>query len=196
MDNTRLPSPPPSTYSPSTYKRKNEPNEPNEQEEERIIKNITKEEQITSEAEWPQFVHPDGGIIKITPWGTLRQFVDPITQETVTKFEDCNLANYSFTSETIEKIYQTPDTPQSIYNRNYNGNGRALRLSPSDEAEGYVIDGYIKGDSSVEVSPQQQQQQHSHSQGCFQPEHENYFGMDGDDEFDIVYHREEDDEMI
>ena len=60
------------------------------------MKNLTKPDQITSETEWPQFIHPDGGIIKITPWGTLRQFVDPKTNETITKFEDCSLEDYSF----------------------------------------------------------------------------------------------------
>ena len=33
-------------------------------DDERIVKNLTKPDQITSETEWPQFIHPDGGIIK------------------------------------------------------------------------------------------------------------------------------------
>lgn len=69
----KLPSPPPS------YKRRTE-NGQQEEQGERNLKNITKENQITSEAEWPQFIHPEGGIIKITPWGTLRQYVDPVTR--------------------------------------------------------------------------------------------------------------------
>ncbi|RCK65330.1 hypothetical protein Cantr_01071 [Candida viswanathii] len=160
-----FPSPPPTSS--TVYKRRND-----QTEEDRSIKNLTKDQQITAETEWPQFIHPDGGIIKITPWGTIRQYTDPITNEPITKFEDCNLEDYSFRLENIEKIYQTPDTPQSIYNKK---GGRALRLSPSDDAEGYVIEGYREL-QLAEILPkllQQQQQQHQQ----FLPEHENYFGM-------------------
>ncbi|EER31378.1 conserved hypothetical protein [Candida tropicalis MYA-3404] len=181
----KLPSPPP------TYKRRNGQEE-NIDLGERNIKNITKENQITSEAEWPQFVHPEGGIIKITPWGTLRQYIDPVTQETITKFEDCNLEDYSFKSENIEKIYQTPDTPQSIYQKN---GGRALRLSPGDDAEGYVIEGYRELGQQVEIVQGEENRQ-GDRQEYFQPEHENYFGMNDAghvEEFD--FNHEEDEEM-
>ena len=101
---------------------------------------------------------------KITPWGTLRQFVDPKTNETITKFEDCSLEDYSFKLESIEKLYQTPNTPQSIYHNagqdniihtphNGNRNLSGLIISPESEVEGYVVDGYR----------QQQQQQHHNS---------------------------------
>lgn len=176
----KLPSPPPS------YKRRTE-NGQQEEQGERNLKNITKENQITSEAEWPQFIHPEGGIIKITPWGTLRQYVDPVTQETITKFEDCSLEDYSFKLENIERIYQTPNTPQSIYQKT----GHTLRLSPSDDAEGYVIEGYREIQPLVEVLPQG-----NRGQECFQPEHENYFGMNDAghvEEFDFNH---EDDEMV
>ncbi|AOW30516.1 hypothetical protein I503_05151 [Candida albicans SC5314] len=178
-------------------------------DDERIVKNLTKPDQITSETEWPQFIHPDGGIIKITPWGTLRQFVDPKTNETITKFEDCSLEDYSFKSESIEKLYQTPNTPQSIYHNagqdniihtphNGNRNLSGLIISPESEVEGYVVDGY-RQQQQQQQQPQQQQQQHQqfHQQrDCFVPEHENYFGMTDDtvkleDEIDSSFNIDE-----
>lgn len=213
MDSFKLPSPAPSgsttNYFPNN-KRKNSSTFDDNQtaynnnhigggaDDEHIVKNLTKPDQITSETEWPQFIHPDGGIIKITPWGTLRQFIDPKTNETITKFEDCSLEDYSFKLESIEKLYQTPNTPQSIYrtagqdnimNTPQIGNNNLNRftISPGTEAESYVIEGY------------RQQQLQFHHRDCFVPEHENYFGMTDDtakleDEIDSSFNIDE--EMI
>ena len=214
MDSFKLPSPAPSgsttNYFPNN-KRKNSSTFDDNQtaynnnhiggggaDDEHIMKNLTKPDQITSETEWPQFIHPDGGIIKITPWGTLRQFIDPKTNETITKFEDCSLEDYSFKLESIEKLYQTPNTPQSIYHtagqdnimntpQIGNNNLNRFTISPGTEAESYVIEGY------------RQQQLQFHHRDCFVPEHENYFGMTDDtakleDEIDSSFNIDE--EMI
>ncbi|KAI5959877.1 uncharacterized protein KGF55_005109 [Candida pseudojiufengensis] len=180
-------------------KRKNEENI----EEFKKLKNLTTEDLINSNPEWPQFIHPDGGILKITPWGSIRQYIDSASGESITKFEDLNFEEYSFKSEEIEKLYNTPNTPQSIYNHQqsnnfnhisplhnkpnlsqqsssnsiglssnnsiYNQSNQNLNLSPSNEIESYVVDGYQYN--------QNQQQQHDIQDQEFQIEHENYFGM-------------------
>ncbi|RLV92953.1 hypothetical protein JA1_002899 [Spathaspora sp. JA1] len=178
-------------------------------------------QEITESNEWPQFAHPEGGIIKITPWGSLRQFVDPISGESITKFEDMSFEDYTFQASNVEDIYSVqqsqqpsmPSTPQSLYqthsyqqntrfaSHNMPGSNSPLRLSPECEAEGYLRDGYhgvrqpqssAQQTPSPEVQGKQQQQQ-------FEQEHENYFGMhEHQEEFDcseINYSIEEDDEM-
>ncbi|KAI3406573.2 hypothetical protein KGF56_000705 [Candida oxycetoniae] len=177
------------------------------------IKSLTTEDLMNSNPEWPQFIHPDGGLVKITPWGSIRQFVDPITNETMTKFEDCGFDDYSFRSQSVEKIYSTPNTPQSLYqqqpppqqlnqqsqqkgnnsvsyvsrkssfNNSNSGNITRMNLSPSAEVEGYVVDGYSSSPLK-QKSPQQEQ---------FCQEHENYFGMT---ELDCGYSNDEEDEVM
>ncbi|CAK9442310.1 uncharacterized protein LODBEIA_P60530 [Lodderomyces beijingensis] len=71
---------------------------------------------INSDPEWPQFHSPEGGIIKITPWGVIRQSIDPHTGEILsTKFEDSTLSELQFTNAKTEALYSMPpSTPESI----------------------------------------------------------------------------------
>ncbi|KAI5970149.1 hypothetical protein CANMA_000760 [Candida margitis] len=183
-------------------KRRNDDFEVNQQR----FKNMTQEEAINSTTEWPQFIHPDGGIVKISPWGSIREYTDPKTNETITKFEDCNFEEYSFKSETVEKLYQTPDTPQSLYHRNTNqshdhnnpattaNSSSRFTLSPSNEVEGYVVDGYGRhqNDDAVSFSSANDM---THQ---YPVEQENYFGIGGEqmEEFDCSYNEDEDEKMI
>ncbi|EGV64952.1 hypothetical protein PSN45_005307 [Yamadazyma tenuis] len=134
----------------------------------------------SSSNEWPIYNHPDGGIIKITPWGSIRQF--EINGEVITKFEDMAFNDYNFAGTNItsspngiantgnstaataihsgdvsnaSEFQELPQTPQSI---------QSVRLSPYDETEQYVVKGY-----------EDDMDQYSR-----EPEH--YLGM-GDDEY-------------
>lgn len=141
--------------------------------------------------EWPVYSHPNGGIIKITPWGSIRQF--ELNGEMITKFEDMAFSDYNFTpaisntknlntmtsnsslnsslnsnnvvSQTIQTTQPTyndlPQTPQSI---------QSIKLSPSEEAENYVMKGY-----------ENDQFQYNHNNNQYTKEPEHYFGMIDDD---------------
>ena len=94
------------------------------------------------------------------------------TNETITKFEDCSLEDYSFKLESIEKLYQTPNTPQSIYHNAgqdniihtpHNGNRNLSGLIISPESEGYVVDGYRTTTTTTTTQQQQQQHQQFHA---------------------------------
>lgn len=138
------------------------------------LKNYVNErerEAYTSSKDWPVYLLPGGGILKVSPWGLVKQIPNPATGEMITKFEDTSFQDYSFDSEAVNSIYEMPSTPQSLCPPSRASPSPAsLRLSPSDEAELYVMDGYLKH--------QAEQQQR------FVPEHENYFGMG--DENDLV----------
>lgn len=122
----------------------------------------TKNEDVVSSNEWPMYAHPDGGLVKITPWGSLRQYTDPITGELISKFEDTSFHEHQFNMANMNaevddmSIDPTssqvmPPTPQSIQ--------QCQLLTPSNnysDAESYVLNGY---------------------EG-FNQEHENYFGME------------------
>lgn len=135
--------------------------------------------------DWPIYNHPNGGIIKITPWGSIRQYES--NGETITKFEDMNFSDYDFTNLPLPYNNQIPQqnqfgknltTMSSMNSLNNNSNDmdydieyqneyelpqtpQSIRLSPSDEAENYVIKGYTEQNFQQE----------------FSKEHENYFGM-------------------
>lgn len=120
----------------------------------------------TSE-EWPVYSHPEGGIVKITPWGSLRQYQD-VNGNMVTKFEDMGFQDYAFAPQnTAAPTYEFPTTPQSMCQSSpAPGLGLAhdkIELSPLDEAEGYVREGY--GNEEWQRYGQEQ---------------ENYFGMNED----------------
>ena len=155
-------------------KRKREEVEPDTKK----IKNFINEKErpeFSSSNEWPVYNHPDGGIVKITPWGSVRQYMDA-SGNTVTKFEDMNFQDISFAnSHQTANVYEMPSTPVSM-NQNSNNYSSpsmydvdGIKLSPSDEAENYVINGYGR----LQGNGAQQQQ--------FQQEHENYFGMEDHD---------------
>lgn len=122
--------------------------------------------------EWPVYNHPDGGIIKITPWGSIRQF--ELNGEMITKFEDMSFTDYNFTPAiknsknpvsppSHPQDQHLPQTPQSI---------QSLRLSPCDEAENYVMKGYQSlGSSSSPNVPS------ANDDFQFAREPEHYFGM-------------------
>lgn len=137
-------------------------------------------QQLTSNSnEWPIYSHPDGGVIKITPWGSIRQY--EVNGEVVTKFEDMSFNDYDFSAASAavaaaaaaakntnngndsmgvnENYNELPQTPQSI---------QSIRLSPSDEAEQYVIRGY-EADGLNNEFPDQ-----------YAKEPEHYFGMAND----------------
>lgn len=132
-------------------------------------KNLVNEKEhleFTSLNEWPVYNHPEGGIVKITPWGSLRQYPNPVNGEMVTKFEDISFLDYLFESPHTANVYDNvvlPQTPQSIYpgsdsisrcdSLSPSHAPDRIRITPSDETELYVMDGY-------------------------QQEHENYFGME------------------
>lgn len=167
---------------------------------------------ITTSNEWPIYAHPQGGSIKITPWGALRTYVMEDGEEVV-KFEDTSFSEYSYIDDNndtdvprppatgyanneadADADAAMPSTPQSLYgNGNTNnilpltmysstsanqavvqsqfGNG-SFRLSPSEEAEHYVIKGYDR----MSTPPTGD---HGYSQ-----EQEHYLGIVQHEEFD------------
>lgn len=121
--------------------------------------------------EWPVYNHPEGGTVKITPWGSLRQYIDQNTGETVTKFEDCSFSELTFPTQQ----YELPSTPMSL---NMSTSLRSSPMpeklfSPSSEAEQYVVDGYRDGAAAG---------QSGHQQFCQEQEH--YFGMMEQEEYE------------
>lgn len=162
----------------------------------KIKNDIEGEVGLATSNEWPVYSHPEGGIVKITPWGCLRQFPHSEDGHLVTKFEDSTFMDYQFQpqrSQYEQSQYQQaylqsqqqsnmsyesmPSTPQSLYQSQpstgvsargptaYTQNPSSpIKLSPSDEAEGYVMTGY-----QMETPPCQEQ---------YGQEHEHYFGME------------------
>lgn len=132
-------------------------------------------ELISLSQEWPIYNHPNGGTVKITPWGSLRQYVDPQTGEQVTKFEDITFNDLSFAlsaTNTDNLFYELPLTPMSLNGSSSVRSSPALgdvMFSPTNEAEQYVVEGYRHGEAAV--------------QPLFGPEQENYFGMVENEEF-------------
>lgn len=126
-------------------------------------------ELISLSGEWPIYNHPNGGTVKITPWGSLRQYVDLQTGEQVTRFEDVTFNDLSFASSATNsdnQIYELPQTPMSLNGLNSARSSPAIgdmRFSPSNEAEQYVVEGYRRGEAAEQL--------------LFGPEQENYFGM-------------------
>ncbi|KAL7666878.1 hypothetical protein ABC855_g540 [[Candida] zeylanoides] len=117
--------------------------------------------------EWPVYNHPEGGIVKITPWGSLRQYTNPLDGQMVTKFEDKNFQDHSF-HQSADNGY-VPSTPQSMCPASDSlSPSDGLHLSPSNEVESYVMEGY-------HPTPQSAHQE-------FSQEHENYFGMGNSEE--------------
>lgn len=142
-------------------------------------------ELISLSNEWPLYNHPDGGTVKITPWGSLRQYIDPETGELVTRFEDVTFSNYSFAmspSNSDNQFYELPSTPMSLNATNSARSspalGEQMRFSPSSEVEQYVVDGYRNHDSK-NISGQ------AVEQPLFGQEQENYFGMVENEDSDM-----------
>lgn len=124
----------------------------------------------TTLEEWPVYSHPEGGIVKITPWGSLRQFVDQNGNQ-ATRFEDKGFQDYAFAPQySAGDAYELPSTPQSMHQSSPDpvlvlGQHHRMGLSPLDEAETYVREGY--GADEWQSYGQEQ---------------ENYFGMQNDHE--------------
>lgn len=138
------------------------------------VKNASEREKqaYSTSEEWPVYSHPEGGIVKITPWGSLRQFQDQ-NGNTVTKFEDKGFQDYAFaygnaSGNGQNNVYELPTTPQSMYRSSPAptsvSNGDKIDFSPLDEAESYVREGY--GSDEWQRYGQEQ---------------ENYFGMQDND---------------
>lgn len=159
----------------SAFKRKRDEKEVEVKKCKAAANEKNKEEGANSN-EWPVFNHPHGGVVKVTPWGMLRKYVDANGEE-VTRFEDGSFGDITFTDNDAQAINEAafPSTPQSLYQNSNAGSSSPaesdrIKLSPGDEAENYVLNGY---DSNTAYNPNQMQQ--------FGQEHENYFGMDQDD---------------
>ncbi|SGZ56919.1 CIC11C00000004856 [Sungouiella intermedia] len=177
-------------------KRKRDASEPESKKTKALIGEKEKELYTLSE-EWPVYNHPEGGTIKITPWGSLRQCVDAQTGETITKFEDASFSDLTFPAANVgafgrqnwqsgqniagaqgNPYYELPSTPMSL---NMSGSSRSspvpdkVSFSPSCEAELYVVDGYrysgFNGAAGQAVGQQ------------FSQEQENFFGMEEQEEF-------------
>lgn len=132
--------------------------------------------------DWPIYNHPNGGIIKITPWGSIRQF--ELKGEVITKFEDMSFSDYDFTNLSLPYKTKSVDgnitsnilnsSDSSIMNLSSTWNSdqdtsyssyelpctpQSIKLSPGDEVEQYVLSGYNDMDYQ------------------YNNEQENYFGM-------------------
>lgn len=149
--------------------------------------------EVTTSNEWPIYAHPDGGTVKFTPWGCLRQYVDN-SGETVTKFEDMSFQEYMFNSNKNNNIYQfTPSTPQSINQVSMSPSPGELKLSLSDEVENYVINGYQR----MTPPPAFPNISNGYQPEQYAQEHENYLGMEQEEEFESTDSiRRDDDEMM
>lgn len=136
-------------------------------EEEDLKRSRMSIERQAEELEWPIYNHPEGGIVKVTPWGILRQYTDA-NGNAITSFEDKDFSELKM--EPPETLYY-PLTPQSFcptHNALPPPQAKQFgqfQLSPSNEVEGYVVDGY-----QLTTPPQQYEQEHEH-----------YFGMDEGD---------------
>jgi hypothetical protein len=131
-----------------------------------------KDQQLYSTSdEWPIYYHPQGGYIKITPWGSLRITTND-NGEIIQKFQDCSFdeLEWNFPEPQPQQQFQQqphsqpqlPSTPQSIN----------ITLSPDTDAENYVIDGFKNAHSQFGAHP-------NNDIPTF-TEHENYFGMNDD----------------
>lgn len=138
-----------------------------------------KEREILSqENEWPVYNHPDGGTVKITPWGSLRQWTDPVTGLTNTKFEDASFLDVSFEmspNNVNNQCYELPTTPMSLTGPNSGRSsphsGERFNFSPTNEAELYIVEGY--GQPQTEQRPTQEYAQ----------EQEHFLGMEESEDF-------------
>lgn len=134
----------------------------NEPESKKVRPELEQAAYSTSD-EWPIYNHPEGGVVKITPWGSLRQYLHPISGQPVTKFEDMSFQDHSFNQAASEQQY-VPSTPQSMCPQSSDTpSPDGMRFG--SEAEQYVVDGY------TQPTPLQNSQEEFHQ------EHENYFGM-------------------
>ncbi|KAG7195044.1 uncharacterized protein KQ657_004158 [Scheffersomyces spartinae] len=169
------------TYSNSSKRRFDDEEVTNKKTRPEILDEVKLK--ITTSNEWPVYAHPQGGSIKLTPWGTLRTYLKDDGEEVV-KFEDTSFSEYSYIDDNndtdtprppptanlndggADSDTAMPSTPQSLYGNANNNNNNMLpltmysstsanqaiiqnqygtsgfRLSPSEEAELYVINGY------------------------------------------------------
>ncbi|OBA20968.1 hypothetical protein METBIDRAFT_42271 [Metschnikowia bicuspidata var. bicuspidata NRRL YB-4993] len=136
-------------------------------------------EMLSQNNEWPMYNHPDGGTVKITPWGALRQWIDPATGYAKTKFEDASFQEVSFEmspSNTNNQCYELPTTPMSLHTSasgcSSPAYGDKLNFSPTNEAELYVVEGYGQPRESGQRPTQQYAQEQEH-----------YLGMEESEDF-------------
>ncbi|WLF81475.1 hypothetical protein PVL30_005272 [Lodderomyces elongisporus] len=151
--------------------------------------------------EWPTFHHPDGSIIKLTPWGSIKESGNSKV------FQDVSFDQLSFVSEDhIEQIYTIKPkikfsdqqqlqreqlresdrlsmsssvellSHQSSFNSGIGtgtgvGAGASFSLSPTAEVEDYVMDGYSQMQGQRSRSELAQQHQH---QQHHQHQHQQY----------------------
>lgn len=131
----------------------------------------------SEEAEqWPVYVHPEGGTVKFSPWGSIREWVDPATGETGCKFEDTTFVNSTFDANvpTFSQNYELPTTPMSLGSSTPSRTSPCpgdLHYSPTSEVEQYVIEGYGHPTKKEATRDQYVQEQ------------EHYFGMEEYEEY-------------
>ncbi|KAJ8143539.1 hypothetical protein OY671_003341 [Metschnikowia pulcherrima] len=137
-----------------------------------------KEQEILSQTnEWPMYNHPDGGTVKITPWGSLRQWIDPATGQANTKFEDASFSEISFAmspNNVHNQCYDLPTTPMSLNPSSSSRSSPApdrFNFSPTNEAELYVIEGYGQKQANAGFTQEYAQEQ------------EHYLGMEESEDF-------------
>lgn len=165
-------------------KRKREAPEPDMKKSKAVVSEREKELYSLLE-EWPVYNHPEGGTVKITPWGSLRQYVDSNTGEVVTKFEDASFSDLTFPNAAQNPYFELPSTPMSLNMSNSSRSSpmpEKLPFSPSSEAEQYVLDGYRNGGATSQMGVNNAAGQAVGYQQ-FSQEQEHYFGMMEQEEF-------------
>lgn len=147
--------------------------------------------------EWPVYNLPEGGTVKITPWGSLRLWTDPQTGETITRFEDASFSDLAFQTANVGTMggsyyngpqgqnhasaqpnacYELPSTPMSLnMSSNSSPAPENMTFSPTSEAELYVVDGYRHNGNNGAAGQTVGQQ--------FSQEQENFFGMEEQEEY-------------
>lgn len=127
--------------------------------------------------QWPVYVHPEGGTVKFSPWGSIREWVDPVTGQAGCKFEDTTFVNSTFdlcAPLPASQGYELPTTPMSLGGatpcRLSPAPTELLHYSPTSEAEQYVVEGYGQKPRRETTDQYAQEQEH-------------YFGMDEYEEY-------------
>ena len=97
---------------------------------------------------WPVYVHPQGGTVKFSPWGSIREWIDPVTGQAGCKFEDTAFVNSMFDLSAplpTPVAFELPTPPMSLDGTPVRGPpspAEKSHYSPSSDAEQYMVEGY------------------------------------------------------